>query len=161
MPESPATADVCDEHESVVGTCTTQFRSFGGRPRFSGRAETVRCLEDNVLVRRTLSQPGGGRVLVVDGGGSLRTALMGDDMANLAATSGWAGVVVLGAVRDVTALGAIDLGLVALGANPRRSAKTGAGEVGGPVDLGGVVVSPGDLVHVDADGIAVLPGAHA
>jgi regulator of ribonuclease activity A len=161
MPESPATADICDEHEAVVGTCATQFRRFGGRPRFSGRIETVRCLEDNVLVRRTLSQPGDGRVLVVDGGGSLRVALMGDDMARLAATSGWAGVVVHGAVRDVGELGAIDLGLVALGANPRRSSKTGEGDVGRPVEFGGVVFTPGDLVYVDADGIAVVPAQHA
>ena len=157
MTQPRPTADVCDEYEAVVVTPTAAFRRFGGREAFAGSIETVSCFEDNVLVRSTLSQPGEGRVLVVDGGGSQRVALMGDDMARLAADQGWAGVVVHGAVRDVVELRGIDLGLVALGSNPRRSAKLGRGSVGVSVQIGGAVLSPGDVVHVDDDGVAVIP----
>ncbi|WP_432535144.1 ribonuclease E activity regulator RraA [Kineococcus arenarius] len=157
MTDPRPTADVCDQYEAAVTTAAAQFRRFGGRARFAGRVQTVSCFEDNVLVRSTLSEPGDERVLVVDGGGSLRVALMGDDMARLAARQGWAGVVVHGAVRDVDELRGIDLGLVALGSNPRRSAKRGEGSVGTSVEFGGAVFTPGDLVHVDADGVAVVP----
>jgi len=158
--DSRPTADVCDEFESVVQTCSGRFRLYGGRPRFCGQIETVRCLEDNVLVRTALSQPGGGRVLVIDGGASLRVALVGDVIAGLAAANRWAGVVVNGAVRDVDALRTVDIGLAALGSNPRRSAKRGAGETGGTVQFGGAVFAPGDTVYVDRDGIAVVPAGH-
>ncbi|MFE0801394.1 ribonuclease E activity regulator RraA [Streptomyces sp. NPDC058812] len=151
-----ATADVCDRWESTVQTCTTQLRSYGGRTRFSGVVDTISCLEDNVLVREALSRPGEGRVLVVDGAGSLRTALMGDAMADLARVNGWAGVIVHGAVRDVARLHETDLGVLALGANPRRSGKTGTGTAGQPVVFGGVVFTPGDTVHVDEDGVALV-----
>jgi len=157
MTDPRPTADVCDEFEAVVMTAAVSFRQFGGRARFAGPIQTVSCFEDNVLVRSTLSEPGAGRVLVVDGGGSLRTALMGDDMARLAAGRGWAGVVVHGAVRDVEELRTIDLGLVALGSNPRRSGKVGTGAVGTSVEIGGAVFTPGDVVHVDADGVVVVP----
>ena len=157
MTDPRPTADICDESEAVVMTTAASFRRFGGRACFAGRVQTVSCFEDNVLVRSTLSEPGDGRVLVVDGGGSLRVALMGDEMTRLAAGQGWAGVVVHGAVRDVEELRRIDVGLVALGSNPRRSAKVGKGSVGATVEIGGAVFTPGDVVYVDADGVAVVP----
>ncbi|MGW8063132.1 ribonuclease E activity regulator RraA [Streptomyces ziwulingensis] len=156
MSEEP-TADVCDRWEGTVRTCTVPLRSYGGRAGFSGVVDTVSCLEDNVLVREALSRPGQGRVLVVDGAGSLRTALMGDAMADLARENGWAGVIVHGAVRDVARLRGTDLGILALGSNPRRSGKTGTGTAGQPVVFGGVVFTPGDTVHADEDGVALVP----
>jgi regulator of ribonuclease activity A len=120
---------------------------------------TVRCLEDNVLVRAALSEPGRGRILVVDGEGSVRTALMGDEIAGLAAANGWSGVIINGAVRDVARLRDIALGILARGSNPKRSAKTGAGTAGEPVTFGGATFRPGDVVHADEDGVVVLPPA--
>jgi regulator of ribonuclease activity A len=158
--QGPSTADICDELEAVAVTCATQLRQYGARPRFSGEVATVRCREDNVLVRATLSEPGRGRVLVVDGGGSLRTALMGDVIAGLAVANGWAGVIINGAVRDVAKLRDLPLGILALGANPKRSAKTGAGTTGEPVAFGGAIFRPGDAVLADEDGVVVLPGEH-
>jgi regulator of ribonuclease activity A len=158
--EAPSTADICDELEAVAATCATQFRHYGAHLRFSGEVATVRCSEDNVLVRATLSEPGCGRVLVVDGGGSLRAALMGDVIAGLAVANGWAGVIINGAVRDVARLRDMPLGILALGANPKRSAKTGAGTAAEPVAFGGATFHPGDAVHADEDGVVVLPGEH-
>jgi regulator of ribonuclease activity A len=148
------TTDLLDEHPEAH-SCETQFRSLGRRRAFHGRIRTIRCLEDNALVKRMVSQPGNGHVLVVDGGGSLRTALMGDVLAGLAAKNGWAGVVIHGAVRDVAAIAETDLGLKALGVNPRRSAKTGTGEVDVPVDFGGVTFVPGHWLYSDEDGVVI------
>ncbi|GAB3381465.1 ribonuclease E activity regulator RraA [Micromonospora halotolerans] len=126
---------------------------------FGGPAVTVRCFEDNALLKSIVSEPGEGRVLVVDGGGSLHTALMGDLIAGTAAENGWAGVVINGAVRDVVALAALPIGIKALGTNPRKSAKTGAGERDVPVSFGDCVFPPGAEVHSDDDGVVVLPVA--
>lgn len=152
-----ATADLYDAHGDAVASCVTQFRSYGSRARFSGRISTVRCLEDNALVKQVLATPGEGRVLVVDGGGSLRTALMGDMIAASAVQNGWAGVVINGAVRDTAALAGLDLGVKALGSNPRRSAKTGLGEIDVPVTFGDVTFTPGEWLYGDEDGILVSP----
>lgn len=151
-------ADLCDEHEEVIEVCVTQFKDFGGRTAFAGPIRTVRCHEDNSLVKATLSEPGEGRVLVVDGGGSLHRALVGDMLAADGAKNGWAGVVVFGAVRDSAVLATIDLGIKALGTNPMRSVKRGEGVVDTPVAFGGVVFLPGDMLYADEDGVAVLPG---
>lgn len=153
----PKTTDLCDEHPEAR-SCEIQFRAFGRRA-FQGKIRTVRCLEDNALLRRVLSQPGQGAVLVVDGGGSLRTALMGDLMARLAMQNGWGGAVVYGAVRDVAVLQELDFGLKAVGSQPKRSGKTGAGEVDVPVTFGGTTFSPGQWLCSDEDGIVVLPQA--
>ncbi|GAA4208234.1 ribonuclease E activity regulator RraA [Microbispora amethystogenes] len=154
-----ATADLYDAHYDTHGdalrSCLTQFRSYGSRPRFSGQISTIRCLEDNALIRQVLGTPGEGRVLVVDGGGSLRTALLGDLIAASAVKHGWAGVVVNGAVRDTVALTGLDLGVKALGSNPRKSAKTGLGEVDVPVTFGEVTFAPGEWLYSDEDGILV------
>ena len=150
-----ATADLIDEHEDELLACSTQFRSYGAVSRFAGPIETLRCLEDNALVRSTLATPGAGRVLVVDGGGSLRRALVGDMIGSSAVAHGWAGVVINGAVRDVVALAALELGVKALGSNPHRSAKEGAGSVGVPVSLGEAEFRPGMWLYSDEDGIVL------
>ncbi|MFD4638167.1 ribonuclease E activity regulator RraA [Lentzea sp. NPDC058436] len=152
-----ATADLVDEHGDALRVCDLQFRSFGGRARFAGRVRTVRCFEDNDLVRTLLRSPGEGHVLVVDGSGSLRTALTGDLIATAAVENGWAGLVLHGAVRDSAALACMDLGVFALGTIPRKSGKTGAGEVDVPVTFGGIEFGPGDVLHADEDGVALLP----
>jgi regulator of ribonuclease activity A len=153
---SASVADLCDEHEGVIEVCELQFRDFGARPAFSGPIRTVRCHEDNSRVREVLSEPGLGRVLVIDGGGSMHCALVGDAIAADAAANGWAGVVVNGCIRDAGVLADIDLGVKALGANPKRSIKRGEGVVDTPVAFGGVVFVPGDMLYADADGVAVL-----
>ena len=158
-----STADLYDEHGDEHGdaleSCDTQFRQFGGVTRFSGPAVTVRCHEDNALLKSVLSEPGEGRVLVVDGGGSLHCALMGDIIAGLAVTNGWAGAVIHGVVRDVAVLRTLELGIKALGSNPRKSTKTGAGERDVIVSFGGATFAPGSLVFSDDDGVVVLPAA--
>ena len=136
--------------------CATVLRSFGGRAAFEGTIGTVRCSEDNVVLKGRVSEPGDGRVLVVDGGGSLRVALLGDMVAGLALEHGWAGLVVHGCVRDSAALRDLDLGILALGTNPRPSAKGGDGEVDVPVTFGGVTFRPGAQICCDEDGVVVL-----
>ena len=159
MSEPCATADVLDEHAGRATTCELQLRDLGGRVSFAGAIATVRCLEDNVLLRSALEQPGAGRVLVVDGGGSLRCALVGDRIARLALENGWSGLIVKGCVRDTAALVQLPLGIKALGTNPRPSGKEGAGETGVPVSFGGVTFRAGDLLYADGDGVAVVPAA--
>jgi regulator of ribonuclease activity A len=154
-----ATADLIDRHGDALQSCDLQFRQFGGRSRFWGRIRTVRCHQDNVLVRRVLSEPGSGQVLVVDGGGSLHTSLVGDVVAGLAQGNGWAGLVVHGAVRDVVALAGLEVGVKALGSNPRKSAKEATGEVDVPVAFGGVRFEPGAYLYSDEDGIVVAATA--
>ncbi|MEU4376967.1 ribonuclease E activity regulator RraA [Pseudonocardia alni] len=150
------TADLADDLGDAVRSCDVQFRSFGAHSRFAGPVRTVRCENDNALLRATLDGPGDGAVLVVDGGGSTHCALIGDVIAGLAVANGWAGIVVNGVVRDTVALAALPLGLKALGTNPRKSSKTGAGEVDGTVTLGGVDFSPGEILYSDEDGIVVV-----
>ncbi|MDF5755574.1 ribonuclease E activity regulator RraA [Spongiactinospora sp. TRM90649] len=150
-----ATADLYDERGDALDSCDLQFRQYGGRQAFSGRIATVRCHQDNALLKAVLSEPGEGRVLVVDGGGSLHTALVGDVIAGIAMASGWSGVVVNGAVRDVAMLRTLDLGLKALGSNPRKGTKTGQGERDVPVSFGGVTFRPGAELWSDEDGILV------
>lgn len=152
-----ATADVLDEYGDRAAVCLLQFRGFGP-DAFSGRIATVRCHEDNVLLRQRVSGPGDGRVLVVDGGGSLRRALVGDNIAGLARDNGWAGIVLNGCVRDSAALETLGLGVKALGTNPRPGRKDGAGEIDVPVSFGGVAFTPGALVYADSDGVVVVPG---
>ena len=151
------TADLYDEHGDTLGSCDTQFRQFGGHRAFAGPAVTVRCDEDNVVLKSVLSGPGDGRVLVVDGGGSVHRALMGDIIGRLAVDNGWAGIVVHGAVRDSAALASMPIGIKALGSNPRPSTKTGSGERDVPVTFGGATFRTGDQVFCDDDGIVVLP----
>lgn len=150
-----ATADLYDDLGESIQSLPTQLRSFGGRSAFDGPIRTVRCFEDNALVKAILASPGAGSVLVVDGGGSLNTALMGDLIAASAVANGWAGVVIHGAIRDSVAIGSLDLGVKALGTNPRKSAKDGAGEVDIALEFGGVVFRVGARLYSDEDGILV------
>jgi regulator of ribonuclease activity A len=156
-----STADLMDERGDELDACEIQFRDYGGSRRFEGRIRTVRCPQDNVLLKTILATPGAGRVLVVDGGGSYRTALMGDVVARSAVEHGWAGVVIYGCVRDTAELGRLPIGIKALGSNPRRSAKLGAGEVDVPVTFGGATFTPGADLHSDEDGIVVTRPAAA
>jgi regulator of ribonuclease activity A len=149
------TSDLFDENPGAA-SCETQFRQFGAVRSFSGPIATVRCLEDNVLLRAQVSETGDGRVLVVDGGASFACALLGDNIAELAVSNGWAGIVINGCVRDVAALAGLPIGIKALGTNPRPSGKTGAGEVDVPVTFGGAEFVPGATLHADDDGVIVL-----
>jgi regulator of ribonuclease activity A len=151
-----ATADLVDEIGPDVRSCDTQFRQFGGQPMFAGPIHTVRCFEDNALLKAVLSEPGHGGVLVVDGGASLHSALVGDVIAGLGHSNGWAGIIVNGAVRDAATLRTIDIGVKALGTNPRKSSKSGAGERDIELEFGGITFFPGEFVYSDDDGIVVI-----
>jgi regulator of ribonuclease activity A len=149
------TADLVDDHGDVVQSCEAQFRQYGGRVRFHGPIRTIKSIEDNALVKQTLATPGNGAVLVIDGGASLRCALVGDLMAGAAQKNGWAGLVIWGAVRDTVALAGLDVGIKALGSNPWKSSKNGTGQVDVPVSFGGVEFRPGSWLYSDEDGILV------
>lgn len=155
MIEPKGTADLVDEIGPDVRSCDTQFRTMGGREQFAGRISTVRCHQDNALLKSMLSEPGEGRVLVIDGGGGLHTALVGDIIAELGRSNGWSGVIVHGAIRDSAIIRDMDFGCKALGTNPRKSGKTGAGERDIVVSFGGVNFIPGEVLYADADGIVV------
>ncbi|KAL9189126.1 hypothetical protein ACHAXT_011616 [Thalassiosira profunda] len=155
----PSLADLCDDHVhspqrlSVVEPCL--FSSYGKKPRFHGKIETVRCFESNPVVRTVLSSPGENRVLVVDGGGSKRVAILGDQIAKLAVDNSWAGVVVNGCLRDSAIINELDIGVKALGTHPVKSLKTYPGEKGVAVNFGGVEFVPGQWLYSDEDGIIV------
>jgi regulator of ribonuclease activity A len=149
------TADLYDQYGEALQSVTTQFASYGGRTGFHGPARTLRSYEDNLLLKELVASDGEGGVLVVDGGGSLRCALLGDNMARRAMENGWAGFVVLGAVRDRDELASLDIGVMALGTNPRRSRKDGEGAVDDVVIIGGVAIHPGAHIYCDADGTLV------
>lgn len=153
----PGTADLCDSHAHLLAIAAPIFRSFGGRRRFSGAIATLRCFEDNSLVRERLVEAGHGRVLVIDGGGSLKCALVGDQLGALGVKNGWSGVIVFGCVRDTAALGAMDLGVLALAPHPLKSVKRGVGEREVNVAFAGVSFAPGAYVYADEDGVVVAP----
>lgn len=155
-----ATTDICDDHPDMLedgrlAVLPPVFRTFGQRVKFAGPAVTLRVFEDNALVRGALEGAGAGRVLVVDGGGSLRRALVGGQLAKLAQDNGWSGVVVYGCVRDSDEINSFEIGVRALAVHPQRSARLGAGESNVGVAIGGVAVNPGDWIYADADGILV------
>jgi regulator of ribonuclease activity A len=150
-----ATADLFDERGDELDSLGIQLQDIGGRIAFDGSIRTVRCFRDNALVKATLATPGRGGVLVIDGGGSLDSALVGDLIAGSAVENGWSGILVYGAIRDREAIGRLNLGVKALGSNPRKSAKDGVGDLDVPVTIGGVVFTPGRHVWADADGVVV------
>ena len=150
-----ATADLVDQLGEDLQSCSVQLRQYGSRTAFTGTVTTIRCHRDNALVKAALAEPGEGKVLVVDGGGSLESALMGDLIAASAVANGWEGVVIHGAIRDVAAIRGLDLGVKALGSNPRKSAKEAVGEKDVPVSFGGVTFTPGLQLTSDDDGIVV------
>lgn len=147
-----STADLMDRDDQVV-SCLTQFTDFGGVSAFHGTIHTVKCFEDTVLVKQVLDGKVDQGVLVIDGGGSLRTALLGDRTAAIAQANGWVGVVAYGVVRDVGPLAGLRLGVKAIGTNPRRSDQNGAGVIDVPVSFGGIWFYPGAELWADADGV--------
>jgi regulator of ribonuclease activity A len=155
-----ATTDLCDQYEDELRTGAVRvvapiFRSFGGRPAFHGSIATLKLFEDNSFVRKALEQPGTGRVLVIDGGGSLRRALVGDQLAAMGAKNGWAGMVVNGCIRDSAAIAAMDIGVLALATHPQKTDKKDVGETGIAVTFGGVTFRPGNHLYADGDGVIV------
>lgn len=161
MSDTPsfATCDLCDAHKSddsgAFRVLPPVFREFGARPRFAGPVVTVKCFEDNTPVKRALEGPGEGRVLVVDGGGSLRRALVGGNIGAAAARNGWAGVVIDGCVRDVAELRVCEVGIRALAPMPLPTERKADGQTGVVVQVQGVWVRPGDWLYADEDGIVV------
>ena len=154
-----ATAELSDTYETMIQVAQPLFRNYGGACEFSGPIATVQVIEDNTSVRTMLAQEGHGRVLVIDGGGSLRSALVGDQMAQLALDNGWAGFVVNGCVRDTSSLEEMRLGVRALAAMPRRCQKQTAGREEVMVIFAGVQFQPGHYLYADSDGIVVSPVA--
>jgi regulator of ribonuclease activity A len=146
------TPDLCDAHPQVQ-VVEPLFRDFGGLRRFSGQIVTVRCPQDNSRVRELVASPGQGRVIVVDGGGALACALLGDMLAERAIGNGWSGLVIFGAVRDVEVLAELPLGVKALAATPRKTEKRGLGEIGVEVDFAGARFVPGHWLYADANGV--------
>lgn len=153
------TADLCDQFENELRICAPMFRSYGGRAAFGGQITTLKLFEDNGLVRKALEAPGNGRVLVVDGGGSMRRALVGDQIAALAVKNGWAGIVVFGCIRDSAAIGEMDIGVFALGTHPLKTVKRNEGQADITVSFGGIDFVPGQYLYADADGVIVCPRA--
>lgn len=152
-----ATCDLYDEFSDVAGVIGSELLSFGGRVRFSGAAVTIKCFEDNSLVKQVVTEPGFGKVLVVDGGASRRCALLGDMIAKEAVSHGWEGFIIDGCVRDSEVLGTLDIGVKAIGTTPRKSEKRGSGCRGGQIEVRSVRIRDGDRVYADEDGIVVLP----
>ena len=149
------TADLCDQHAADLQVAAPIFRDYGGALAFCGPISTVQVYEDNLLVRAALEEPGEGRVLVVDGGGSLRCALVGDQLAALGLGNGWAGVVINGCIRDVAMLAELKFGVKALAANPLRSVKQGRGARDVQVEFAGLTWRPGQYLYADEDGLIV------
>jgi len=150
-----ATADLYDSHEEKLQIATPMFYDYGGKRKFSGPAVTVKVFEDNSIVRAALEEPGEGRVLVVDGGASLRCALVGDMLAELGKVNGWEGIVIYGCIRDSAVIANIDIGVKALNTNPRKSVKKGVGERDIPVTFADVTINPGDYIYADEDGVVI------
>lgn len=155
-----STPDLSDRFPQAAVACLP-WRHYGGRPAFHGPVVTVRAPADNSRVRELANQPGNGQVLVVDGGGDMQHALLGDLIAAAAVANGWAGFLIHGCVRDVPALATMDLGVAALGSCPRRTDKQGLGEVDVVLQFGGARIVPGQWIFVDPTGVVVLDGHQA
>ncbi|HNW62345.1 MAG TPA: ribonuclease E activity regulator RraA [Piscinibacter sp.] len=162
-PTDFATCDLCDAHKTdtdgAFRVLPPVFHDYGARRKFCGPVVTVKCFEDNTPVKAAVESPGQGRVLVVDGGGSLRRALLGGNLGAAAAKNGWAGVVIDGAVRDTAELAACDTGIRALALIPLPTDRKAPGQTGVAVQIQGVWVRPGDWLYADADGIVVMPSS--
>jgi regulator of ribonuclease activity A len=149
------TTDLCDKYSDMVKVAEPIFRNFGGKTIFGGAISTVKVYEDNVLVKEALSSPGHGQVLVIDGSGSYRCALVGDLLAQLAVDNGWSGIIVYGCIRDSAAIATIQIGLKALNTHPLKSTKHGRGDRDIPITFAGITFFPQHYVYADADGIIV------
>lgn len=149
------TADLCDEYSDDIEVCEPLFQNYGGRTRFAGPIATIKCFEDNSRVRELVAEPGNARVLVVDAGGSMRRAVLGDMLGQRAVDNGWQGVVLFGCVRDTAALAQMPLGIRALGALPMKTDKRDEGQRDQAVRFAGVTFRPNDWLYADEDGIIV------
>jgi len=147
------TADLCDDHSDSLSIAQPLFNDYGKNISFSGEISTVKCFEDNSLVRKQLEQAGNGRVLVVDGGGSTRCAMVGDILAQMGADNGWSGIIVYGCIRDSGVIATIDIGVKAVGTMPIKSVKKGEGDIDIKVHFADVDFIPGHYVYADEDGI--------
>ncbi len=150
-----ATADLYDEYEEKLQIASPMFNDYGGNLKFCGPASTVKVFEDNSLVRAALEEPGEGRVLVVDGGASLKCALLGDMLVELGKENDWAGIIVYGCIRDSALIANIAIGVKALNTNPRKSVKKGIGERDVSVSFADAIISPGDYIYADEDGVVI------
>ena len=149
------TTDLCDEHPDFVRVVEPLFTNYGGKVCFGGEIVTVKCHEDNSVVKETAGTPGQGKVMVVDGGASMRRSLLGDMIAENAVKNGWAGFIIYGCIRDVDAIGALDIGVQALGTIPLKTDKRGIGDRNVSVTFGGITFNPGEFVYADNNGIIV------
>lgn len=149
------TADLCDQFSDELEICEPIFRDFGGRRSFAGPVATIKCFEDNSRVRDLVAEPGSGRVLVIDAGGSVRRAVLGDLLAQKAVDNEWSGIVIYGCVRDSAAIGQMPLGVKAIGACPLKTDKRNEGQRDVAVRFAGVQFHPGDWVYADEDGVMV------
>lgn len=149
------TPDLCDEYPDLVRVLEPMLANYGGREAFGGEIVTVKCFEDNSLVKQYLGTPGEGKVMVVDGGGSLRKALLGDMIAESAVENGWQGVIINGCIRDVSTIATLDLGVQALASIPLKTEKKGIGDYNVPLTFGGVTFNPGEYVYADSNGVVV------
>ncbi|WP_421862850.1 ribonuclease E activity regulator RraA [Motiliproteus sp.] len=147
--------DLCDQYPELVRVVEPMFGNFGGREVFGGEIVTIKAYEDNSLVREQVALPGQGKVLVVDGGGSMRRAMLGDMLAEKAADNGWEGIVIYGCIRDVDAIGETDLGVAALGTHPMKTDKRGLGDLNVELCFGGVTFRPGEYLYADNNGVLV------
>ncbi|WP_439867688.1 ribonuclease E activity regulator RraA [Pseudomonas syringae] len=149
--------DLCDAYPDLIQVVEPMFSNFGGRDSFGGQIVTLKCFEDNSKVREQVELDGKGKVLVVDGGGSLRCALLGDMLADKAAKNGWEGMLIYGCVRDVDVIAQTDLGVQALASHPKKTEKRGIGELNVPVTFGGVTFRPGEYLYADNNGVIISP----
>ena len=150
-----STPDLCDAHPELVRVVAPMFNTYGGRAAFGGPIVTVKCFEDNSLVKQQVAEPGDGRVMVVDGGGSLRCALLGDLLAARAMQNRWVGLIIYGCIRDADEIAGMDVGVQALNTIPIKSVRKGVGELNVPVTFGGVTFKPGEHLYADNNGVIV------
>lgn len=154
----PSTPDLCDANSSVQ-VLAPILRNFGGRVAFGRQISTIKCFEDNALLKTLAGEPGNGGVVVVDGGGSCRRALLGDMIAADAIANGWTGVIIYGSVRDVDELAALPLGVQVIGTIPVKPEKRGIGDLNVPVTFGGVTFTPGQYVYAENNGVICADAA--
>lgn len=152
---SVSVPDICDDFFDEIQVLAPLFRDYGGKRKFSGEIVTLKCFEDNSLVRELVRSQGRGRVIVMDGGASLRRALLGDLLAAKAVGNGWQGLLINGCVRDVEILETMDLGVKALASHPVKTDKRGEGQLDVPVEFAGVRIHPGQYLYADANGVIV------
>jgi len=149
------TPDLCDAYPELIRVVEPMFSNYGGRDAFGGEIVTVKCFEDNSVVKEQVAQPGKGKVMVVDGGASMRAALLGDMLAEKAVSSGWEGIIVYGCIRDVDVIATLDLGVQALMSHPKKTDKRGIGDLNVVVTFGGVTFTPGEYIYADNNGVIV------